>query len=500
MDASFDTEVIVVGAGPTGLMVAGELRCAGIDVILLDELLEPTTESRGLGFTPRTMEVLAQRGLVERFSERGVSLQTTTRGHFGGIPLDFGVFADAHPGVVGLPQVHTEAVLRDWVADLGCEVTRGHRVIDVTDTGNAVEALVDISGRSVRLRARFLVGCDGSRSVVRKRAGFEFTGTTSTLEVLLADVRGCDIRPRFIGEWLPGGVAMSAAIGDGIDRIVVCERDGPSSDHAVQPSFKSVADAWQRLTGEDISHGEPQWVSAFGDATKLASDYRRGRVLLAGDAAHVHLPAGGLGMNTGMQDGFNLGWKLAAVVRGRLPETLLDSYHEERHAVGKRLLLNTRAQGLLFLGGDEMAPLRTIIGELIGYEAVSVHLAGMVSGLEIRYPMGTGSHPLLGLRMPDIQLAGTQEQSVYPLLTSARGLLLDFVDDESLRDEVRPWADRIDVVTASPVADFGVPRLDAVLVRPDGHVAWVAPDEMGSLTAALHRWFGDPDEALKVGK
>ncbi|WP_326653149.1 MULTISPECIES: FAD-dependent monooxygenase [unclassified Streptomyces] len=493
MDAALDAEVIVVGGGPSGLMLAGELRLAGVEVVVLDRLTEPTTESRGLGFTPRTMEVFAQRGLVDRFDVLDTPLQTTTRGHFGGLPLDFGVFPEAHPAVVNLPQVHTETMLRGWVAELGGDLRRGHAVVGLADTGETVEVQVEGPDGPLVLRTRYLVGCDGGRSTVRGLGGFDFPGTPATLELFLADVRGCNIRPRFIGEWLPGGVAMSAPIGDGVDRVVVCERDTPPQRRTEPPAFSEVAAGWQRLTGEDISHGEALWVSAFGDATRLATEYRRGRVLLAGDAAHVHLPAGGLGMNTGIQDAFNLGWKLAAAVRGHAPDTLLDTYHDERHAVGRRLLNNTRAQGLLFLGGTEMQPLRDVLGELTDHEVVHRHLAGMVSGLEIRYPMGPGDHPLLGLCMPDLELAddaGTT--TVFPLLRGARGLVLDLADDESVRQSAQPWADRVDVVTAKPAADSSVPRVDAVLVRPDGHVAWAAPGGQEELADALGRWFGAP--------
>jgi bifunctional hydroxylase/dehydrase len=495
-DADADADVVIVGAGPTGLMLAGELRLAGAEVIVLDRLSEPTTESRGLGFTPRTMEVFAQRGLVDRFAALDTALQTVRGGHFGGLPLDFGVFPEAHPAVVNLPQVVTETMLRGWVAELGCDVRRGHNVVALTDTGDGVQVQADGPDGPVLLSARYLVGCDGGRSTVRGLAGFDFPGTPATLTLFLADVRGCGIRPRFIGEWLPGGVAMSAPIGDGVDRVVVCERDTPPQRRTGPPEFSEVAAGWQRLTGEDISHGEALWVSAFGDATRLATEYRRGRVLLAGDAAHVHLPAGGLGMNTGIQDAFNLGWKLGAVVTGRAPGTLLDTYHDERHAVGTRLLSNTRAQGLLFLGGTEMAPLREVLGELTGYEAVHRHLAGLVSGLEIRYPVGPGEHPLLGLRMPDLELAvETGPTTVFPLLRGARGLLLDLADDRSVRQRARPWADRVEVVTAKPAADSSFPRADAVLVRPDGHVAWASPGAREELAAALDRWFGPPAAA-----
>jgi bifunctional hydroxylase/dehydrase len=246
----------------------------------------------------------------------------------------------------------------------------------------------------------------------------------------------------------------------------------------------------------DISHGEPVWVSAFGDATRQVTQYRDGRVLLAGDSAHIHLPAGGQGMNTSIQDAVNLGWKLAAVVQGRATEALLDTYHDERHPVGQRLLMNTRAQGLLFLSGGEVQPVRDVLRELIAYPEVARHLAGMVSGLEIRYDVGSGAHALLGRRMPRLELAiasTSQATTSFDLLNPGRGLLLDLEDTAGLRERAEPWADRVDIVTAAPVglsAESPLAGTAAVLVRPDGYVAWAAPGSHHDLPMALERWFG----------
>ncbi|HEX2312893.1 MAG TPA: FAD-dependent monooxygenase [Thermomonospora sp.] len=488
-----DTQVIVVGAGPAGLMLAGELRVAGADVIVLERLPEPTGQSRGLGFTARTMEVFDQRGLLPRFGP----VETSNKGHFGGLPLDFGVVEGAHYGAKNVSQARTEAMLEGWAAEVGADLRRGHELTGLADLGDAVEAEVRGPDGPYRLRAAYLVGCDGGRSAVRKAAGFDFPGTEATMEMFLADVRGCGIRPRLIGETVPGGMVMAVSIAEGVDRIIVCERGRPPRRRTEPPAWQEVADAWQRLTGEDIHHGTPEWVSSFGDATRQVTEYRRGRVLLAGDSAHVHLPAGGQGMNTSIQDSVNLGWKLAAEVAGWAPPGLLDSYHAERHPVGRRLLTNTRAQGLLFLSGEEMQPLRDVMAELMAYEEVARHLVGMVSGLEIRYDMGPGDHPLLGLRMPKLELVGGPGKTdTAELLHRGRGVLLDLADDPLLRETAAPWTDRIDVVTARPHRlGPGSPLAgtDAVLVRPDGHVAWAAPDAASpDLSTALRRWAGAP--------
>lgn len=487
-----DAEVIVVGAGPAGLMLAGELRLAGVDVVLLEKLAERTGESRGLGFTARTMEVFAQRGLLSRFGE----IEVSDQGHFGGLPVDFSILDGAHQAAKTVPQSHTETVLEQWVTDLGTDVRRRHEVLSVKDDGDSV--LVEVRGPEgvARLRTRYLVGCDGGRSKVRKAAGFDFPGTAATLEMYLADVRGLDLEPRMIGETLPGGMVMVGPLPGGITRLIVCERGTPPKRRTEPPTYQEVAAAWKRLTGVDISHGEPVWVSAFGDATRQVTEYRRGRILLAGDSAHIHLPAGGQGMNTSIQDAVNLGWKLAAVVQGRAPEPLLDTYHDERHPVGRRLLMNTRAQGLLFLSGEEVQPVRDVLTELIRYPEVSRHLAGMVSGLEIHYDVGTGTHPLLGRRLPRLELAlpaTSRPTTSFDLLTPGRGVLLDLEDTAVLRRRAEPWADRVDIVTARPTgvgADSPLAGTAALLVRPDGYVAWAAPGCRHDLPMALERWFG----------
>ncbi|MGX6602114.1 FAD-dependent monooxygenase [Micromonosporaceae bacterium Da 78-11] len=482
-----DTDVIVVGAGPTGLMLAGELRLGGARVIVVERLSAPTGESRGLGFTARAMEVFDQRGLLSRFG----SLEKSPMGHFGGVQFDFTVLPDGHFGVRGVPQSRTEAVLEQWADDTGTDIRRGWEMLELAQDDDGVE-LVAITPTGVqRLRARYLVGCDGGQSAVRRAAGFEFPGMPATRGMFLADVVGCGLRPRFLGERLPNGMVMAAPLGPGVDRIIVCEHGTPAHDQAGTPTFAEVADAWQRITGESIHAGSAKWVSSFTDAARQASEYRRGRILLAGDAAHIHLPAGGQGLSTGVQDAANLGWKLAATVQGWAPPGLLDTYHSERHSAGARLLMNTRAQGLVFLGGAEADPLRLLFTELIGIDAVKRHLAGIVSGLDVHYDVGHGDHALLGRRIPPRAVAGPASRTdTLRLLHPAQGVMIDLTDNAASRATAARWKDRVTVVTGSMEGE-NLAGVDGVLVRPDGYVACVT-EGVGTLDEALHRWFGAP--------
>jgi bifunctional hydroxylase/dehydrase len=487
-------EVIVVGAGPTGLMLAAELRLAGVTVVVLERRAEPMQQSRALGFSARTIEEFDQRGLLPRFGE----LQTIPIGHFGGLPLDYRVIDGGSYGARGVPQSVTEAILADWATGLGAEVRRGTDVVGFSADDDGVDVEVTTPSGPARLRARYLVGCDGARSMVRKLAGIDFPGTDPTIEMWLADVAGCALRPRFAGERVPGGMVMVLPMGPEVNRVVVYERGTGLRHTSDPPTFQQVADAWERLTGEDIHGGRPLWVSWFTDSSRQASEYRRGRVFLAGDAAHVHLPIGGQGMSAGVQDAVNLGWKLGAAIRGHAGPELLDTYHTERHPVGARVLANTLAQRFLYLDGDEMQPLRDVFTELMAYPAVQRCLVGMVTGLDIHYDAGPGDHPLLGRRAPNQELVDGQpadKTSVFELLHAARGVVLDMADDAGVRAAAAPWADRVDAVTAAPHAvRKGAPLdgVDALLVRPDGYVAWVGSNGAGAagLPTALARWFG----------
>ncbi|MGW7439699.1 FAD-dependent monooxygenase [Streptomyces sp. NPDC054849] len=494
-----ETDVIVIGAGPAGLTLAAELRLGGADVVVFEQRAERSWESRGIGFTARATEMFHQRGILERLE----NIEITRQGHFGGIPIDYGVLEGSHFGVRGAPQYKIEEMLENRALELGVSLRRGYELIGLTDTGDGVTAVVEGPQGPEEFTARYLVGCDGGRSTVRRLVGIEFAGSDATREMYLADVSGCDIKPRMIGELLPNGMVMAAPLEQGYTRIIVCE-NGTPPDRNREVTFTQVADAWQRLTGDSIHHGEARWVSSFTDATRQATEYRRGRVLLAGDAAHIHLPAGGQGLSVGVQDAFNLGWKLAATVKGWAPEGLLDTYHAERHPVGARVLRNTLAQGTLNLTGRSVEPLRTVMAELIALPAVARHLSGTVSGFDVAYggdePDGPRAdrpaHPLLGTRMADreLELADGGHDRIARLLHPARGVLITADASDDTSRTAAGWSDRVDVVRVKSFPagpEEGGAETESVLVRPDGYIAWTAPDG-GGLTAALRRWFGEP--------
>lgn len=483
-----DAEVIVVGAGPVGLMLAGELRLGGADVLLLERLARPTTESRASTLHARTMEVLDQRGLLDEVG----TLPNEVRGHFGGVPLDFGDSPTGFPGLWKLAQADLEALLGAWTERLGARLRRGYEVRGLVQATGHVEVTAVGPAGTARLRAAYLVGCDGEQSTVRQLGGFAFPGNDVVRELIRADVVGVDITDRRF-QRLPRGLAIAATRG-GVTRVMMHEFGRPYAPRADVPDFAEVAEVWRRITGDDITAGRPVWVNAFGDASRQVSAYRGGRVLLAGDAAHLQMPVGGQALNLGLQDAVNLGWKLAGQVRGWAPEGLLDSYHRERHAVGARTLTNIRAQSELLLGGAEVEPLRTIVGELLGHRTARRHLAAMIAGLDVRYPVG-GRHPALGSRLPHREvLAETGPTSTAELLRPATGLLVDVrpgQPDEPWHSAARSWSDRVRTVRAKSDGDELLPGVGAVLLRPDGHVAWV-DDGTEPVEDALSRWFGRP--------
>ncbi|WP_406484627.1 SDR family oxidoreductase [Streptomyces microflavus] len=509
-----DTDVVVVGAGPVGLMLAGELRLGGADVIVLDRLGAPTTESRASTLHARTMEILDQRGLLDEIG----TPPDEPMGHFGGLPLDLRL-PGPYPGQWKVPQTRTEAVLGAWAVRLGAEVRRGHRVTGLEQHPDrvTVEAAGPEGGAPVRITAPYVVGCDGEESTVRRLAAVAFPGNDAERELIRADIAGIDIRGRRF-ERLPRGLAIAARRPDGVTRVMVHEFG--RTPRAAEASFADIVDAWHNVTGEDLSAGTPLWVNAFGDVSRQAERYRHGRVLLAGDAAHAQMPIGGQALNLGLQDAVNLGWKLAAAARGRAPARLLDSYHEERHEVGRQVLSNIRAQARLLLGGPEVTGLRAAIGELLPYEAVRARLAGMVSGLDIRYGgaladagrPGGGPHGSAGWRLPPMTLNLRQPVAIpaygsesegspvhtAALLRDARGVLLVAAVEEERRELLtgvaRPFGRSVDAVTVfRPAGGPGDPAevfvgVDAVLVRPDGYVAWAGTSAAG-LEAALATWF-----------
>ncbi|ROV69883.1 SDR family oxidoreductase [Streptomyces globisporus] len=489
-DIHTKTQVVVVGAGPVGLMLAGELRLGGADVVVVERLDTPTTESRASTLHARTMEILDSRGLL---AELG-TVPTDAMGHFGGVPLDL-TLPGPWPGQWKVPQARVEELLGNWATGLGAVVLRGHELRGLTAAQDHVDAEAVGPDGPVRLRASYVVGCDGEQSAVRRLGGFGFPGADAARELIRADVAGIDIPNRRF-QRLEHGLAIAARRPDGVTRVMVHEFGRAPVRRTGEPDFAEVADVWKHVTDEDISGGTPLWVNAFGDASRQAARYRQGRVLLAGDAAHQQMPVGGQALNLGLQDAVNLGWKLAAHLGGRQPQSFLDTYHDERHAVGRRTLTNIRAQASLLLGGAEVESVRKLFGELIDRDAGRAHLAGMITGLDVRHDVGPGGDRLLGARVPHAELTcGQGAVTTTALLREGRGVLLDLSQDVAaawrLRTAAGPWAPVVDTVSAALVSQEGpLAGVEAVLVRPDGHIVWSGRGGEDGLGAALRRWFG----------
>ena len=471
-----NTDVVVVGAGPVGLMLAGELRLGGADVVVLERREAPTTESRASTLHARTMELLDSRGLLEAFG----TPPCETRGHFGGIPMDL-TLPSTHPGQWKVPQTETERLLEDWASGLGARIHRGHTLRALRTSSEGVEAVAAGPDGPLRVRAAYLVGCDGENSTVRRLLGADFPGEDARRELLRADVAGIDVPNRRF-ERLERGMAVAARRGDGVTRVMVHEFGREARLRSREPDFAEVCEVWQRVTGEDITSGTPLWVNSFGDANRQLSAYRHGRILFAGDAAHRQMPIGGQALNLGLQDAVNLGWKLAAVATGRTPADLLDTYHAERHEVGRRVLANIKVQSQLLLGGPESNSTRALFAELLTSRKVRTHLASMIAGLDISY----GDQ---GARLPRTTLTTPQgPYTTTELLHPARPLLLLLTPRAAaFQEQAAPWSDHVTTVTAT--ADL--PGTDAVLLRPDGHIAWTSPSET-PLPEALTHWFGTP--------
>lgn len=490
--------VIIAGGGPTGLMLAGELALAGVDVAIVERRADQQLAgARAGGLHARTIEILDQRGIADRFLAEGQIAQVAG---FAGVKFDISDFPTRHPYGLGLWQNHIERILAGWVGELRVPVYRGRDVAGFVQDDTGVDVSLSDGGS---LRGEYLVGCDGGRSTVRKIAGIDFPGFDPTMSALIAEVEMTE-EPEL-------GVRHDARGMHGIGRVEYEIRDGQvvfkdtgtirvmiteARVHNDEPTLRDVSEGLVSIYGTDFGVHSPTWISRFTDSTRQAATYRKGRVLLAGDAAHVHSPVGGQGLNTGVQDAVNLGWKLAQVVRRISPDSLLDSYHAERHPVGARILRNTMAQVALLRPDDRNKAARDVVAELLDFEQPRRTLAAEMTGLGIRYDFGEG-HPLLGRRMPDLELVTAQgPRRTYTLLHDAKPLLLNLGARGAI--DIAPWSDRVRLVDATFDGTWELPAIGnvpapaAVLVRPDGHVSWVQDGTQQGLDDALTTWFGAP--------
>jgi 3-(3-hydroxy-phenyl)propionate hydroxylase len=483
--------VVIAGGGPTGLMLAGELALAGVDVAIVERRASQNlVGSRAGGLHSRTIEVLDQRGIADRFLSQGKVAQVAG---FAWIPLDISDFPTRHNYGLGLWQNHIERILAGWVGELAVPIYRGREVTGFAQDDTGVD--VELSD-SPLLRAEYLVGCDGGRSLVRKAAGIEFPGWDPTTSHLIAEVEMVEEPEWGLRRDALGVHGLSRLEDGGPARVMVTEQHiGPTGE----PTLRDLSEALIAVYGTDYGIHSPTWISRFTDMARQAASYRKGRVLLAGDAAHVHYPVGGQGLNIGVQDAVNLGWKLAQVVKQTSPESLLDTYHAERHPVAARVLRNTMAQVALLRTDDRTNALRDTVSELLSMDEPRRRFAAMMSGLDIHFDLGEG-HPLLGRRVPDLDLVTANGPlRVFTLLHDARPVLLNLGEPGGF--DITPWADRVQLIDAKYVGTWELPAIGAVpaptavLIRPDGYVAWVGDLTQLGLADALTTWFGPPTAA-----
>ena len=491
--------VVIAGAGPTGLMLAGELALAGIDVAIIERRANQELVGwRAGGLHARTIEIFDQRGIADRFLSQGHIAQVAS---FASVRLDISDFPTRHNYGLGLRQKHIECILADWVGEFNVPVHYGMEVTGFAQDDGGVD--VQLSNGTT-LRADYLVGCDGGRSLIRKAAGIDFPGWDATVSNLIAEVDmteepelgirhdtlGMHSLGRFEYEIRDGKVIYPET---GPIGVMLTERQLRTSS---EPSFSDLRDALIAVFGTDYGAHNPHWISRFTDAVRQAASYRKGRVLLAGDAAHIHPPDGGQGLNIGVQDAVNLGWKLAQVIKSISPQSMLDSYHAERHPIAARVLRNILVSVALRRPDDRTQILRETVAECLAMDEPRRRYAAMMSGLDIHYDLGEG-HPLLGRRMPDLDLTAAHGPlRLFDLLHGGQPVLLNLGEPESF--DIAPWTDRVQSINAQYAGPWELPAIGAVdaptavLIRPDGYVAWVGEETQLELPEALTTWFGPP--------
>lgn len=475
--------VVIAGGGPTGLTLAAELKLAGIDVGIVERRATPELAgSRAGGLHARSIEVFDQRGIAERFLSQGKTMQVAG---FALIPLDISDFPTRHNYGLALFQNHIERILAAWVAELGVPIHRGVDVVGFTQDDDGVNVALS-DGRS--LRGAYLVGCDGGRSIVRKTAGIEFAGWDPTISHIIAEVEFAQDPPWGMRNDARGLHGISK-MGEGpIARVMVTEEQVGATG---MPTLADLSEALIRVFGSDYGVHSPVWISRFTDAARQAASYRAGRVLLAGDAAHIHYPAGGQGLNIGVQDAVNLGWKLAQVVKGTSPASLLDTYHSERHPIAARVLRHTLAAVAMRRADERSKALSEVVADLLVMDGPRKRWAGIMSGLDVQYDLG-GGHPLIGRRMPDLDLATADgARRVFSLLHAARPVLLNLGAADAIGDvgPIQKIDARYGGAWELPVIG-AVPAPTAVLIRPDGYVAWAGEPADPKLREAMRTWFG----------
>ncbi|MFE7622963.1 FAD-dependent monooxygenase [Streptomyces sp. NPDC057509] len=509
-------DVVIVGGGPVGLLLACELGMAGVRPVVLERLPEPSPEIKANGLIGQVVRFLDHRGLYERFDGVADAPQPVPGYLFGAIPLNLAALETNPMTVLPATQQRIEQVLRARAHELGVEIRAGHELTDLRQDEKRVTAQVRHADGTYELHARHLVGCDGGRSTVRKRSGIDFVGEIghdlvsraayATLPASMLDPETGELEvpghgrlsPVFTFNRTPHGIFAFAALPDGNHRLLTLEWGAPPEGDERPLTIEDMRDSVRRVLGTDVpltapSGSGPHMLRRLvGRNTRLAERYRSGRVFVAGDAAHVHSAVGGPGLNLGLQDAANLGWKLAAHLQGWAPPGLLDSYHTERHAAGLRVFMHTQAQTALMTPGPEVTALRDLFGELL-YSTDNIRrIADLLSGDDLRYPT-TSAHPLAGHFAPDLALeTGGGPARLAELMRTGRPVLLDLGGEPYPAQAAADWKDRVDIVAAT----CPEPPATALLVRPDGYVAWAAdPDETSDeardgLRRALAGWFG----------